>query len=215
MRGLYRIIKEKTVAYDHWYEIEIFGYVKKENLDSAEKISNTKQTKIDSKGKIKKCFLRSTPLTLSEDDVKSMLKRHNFYAEDYNKSGNFENDFIVDNKDITVTDRATGLMWQKSGSSEYMKYEEAEEYIKNINNKVFAGYTDWRIPTLVELMSLMEKQQKSTLHISNVFSLKQRWCWSSDKFGLDRWNAGFIYGNVAYNSQNQGSYIRGVRCCGQ
>ena len=158
------------------------------------------------------CFLRTDPATLFEKEVKSIIKRYNFYAKDINDNGSFENDFI-DNNDMTITDQLTGLIWQKSGSVKYMKYSDAVEYIINLNENKFAGYNNWRIPTLDELMSLMEKK-KNILHISELFSSKQRWCWSSDKYDnfSNRWSVGFNYGKVAYNSQEQGSFVRAVRC---
>ncbi len=67
--------------------------------------------------------LRSKPQVLSEDDVRDMIRKHNFYSRVsfimgkkwQNKSGSFRNDF-TDNINGTVTDSVTGLMWQKSGS---------------------------------------------------------------------------------------------------
>ncbi len=58
--------------------------------------------------------LRSEPRTISDDDVRVMIKTHNFFSKKYgrtkewcNESGDFQNDF-VDNRDGTVTDRVTG-----------------------------------------------------------------------------------------------------------
>ncbi|MCP4112858.1 MAG: TIR domain-containing protein [Desulfobacteraceae bacterium] len=63
--------------------------------------------------------LRSEPITLSDDDVKTMLKKHNFFDSDWNKSESFKND-LKDNGNGTITDSVTGLMWQKSGSDNYI-----------------------------------------------------------------------------------------------
>ncbi|MBD3305678.1 TIR domain-containing protein, partial [candidate division KSB3 bacterium] len=56
-----------------------------------------------------------------------------------------QNDF-EDQGDV-VLDHATGLMWQKSGSTTYMSYGKAQKYVKELNHKQFAGYSDWRLPT--------------------------------------------------------------------
>ena len=52
-------------------------------------------------------------------------------------------------------------MWQQSGSSERMQFEDAKKWITELNLKGFAGFNDWRLPTLEEAMSLMEPEQKN------------------------------------------------------
>ncbi|ETR68853.1 MAG: hypothetical protein OMM_04312 [Candidatus Magnetoglobus multicellularis str. Araruama] len=106
----------------------------------------------------KRIKLRSTPMRLDSDDVEAMLKKYNFFDKYNNKSGNFENNF-VDNGDNTVFDRRTGLMWQKSGSDNYMSFDSAEKYVQKLNRRNFAGYSDWRLPTIEELASLMENKR--------------------------------------------------------
>ncbi|KPA09862.1 protein containing DUF1566 [Candidatus Magnetomorum sp. HK-1] len=199
------VLKNKPVKYYVEIQDEL-GLKYKSNTEVYAK------NKIENLNISKKCYLRDTPSTLLEKNVKEIIKQNNFYAKKYNDNGSFENDFI-DNKDMTITDQSTSLMWQKSGSARYMKYTNAIKYVKELNNSEFAGYNDWRIPTLDELLSLMEKQKKK-LHISVLFSSKQRWCWTSDRLNYDmnRWIVGFNYGKVAYDSQEQGSFVRAVRC---
>ncbi len=57
-----------------------------------------------------------------------------------------------DNGNGTVTDINTGLMWQKTPSSERYGWIEAMSYAENLT---FAGYNDWRLPTIKELYSLI------------------------------------------------------------
>ncbi|UCF85780.1 MAG: hypothetical protein JSV50_09160, partial [Desulfobacteraceae bacterium] len=59
--------------------------------------------------------LRNTPEKLNNKDIKTVVKRCNFFDKKLNEKGDFPNNF-VDNGDGTVTDRATGLMWEKKGS---------------------------------------------------------------------------------------------------
>jgi len=51
---------------------------------------------------------------------------------------------FVDNGDGTITDLATGLMWQKSDSSQGMDWEDALTYAEESE---LASYDDWRLPT--------------------------------------------------------------------
>lgn len=57
-----------------------------------------------------------------------------------------------DNGDGTVTDLVTGLMWQKSLPDEKYAYQECVQYADTCT---LAGYTDWRLPTIKELYSLI------------------------------------------------------------
>ncbi|OFX19127.1 MAG: hypothetical protein A2041_15255, partial [Bacteroidetes bacterium GWA2_31_9b] len=62
------------------------------------------------------------------------------------------NDF-VDNNDETVTDNATGLMWQKADDGTSRDWQGALEYAENLT---LVGYTDWRLPNIKELQSIVD-----------------------------------------------------------
>jgi tetratricopeptide (TPR) repeat protein len=125
--------------------------------------------------------LRATPKLVSgEHIIARMVKQYNFYDDELNLSGSFANDF-VDNDDGTITDRATGLMWQKTGSSAQRSFKRSKSYVRKLNKGKFAGYSGWRLPTIEELASLVEKEQINGLHINPVFNKKQTTCWSSDE----------------------------------
>jgi hypothetical protein len=124
--------------------------------------------------------LRTEPKKLLERDIRKMLARYGFYDGDLNWQGSFANDF-VDNGDGTITDRATGLMWQKSGSSRAKLWKRARTYVKQLNKGQFAGYSDWRLPTIEEFASLVEREKVNGVHIDPLFYDKQEMCWSSDK----------------------------------
>ena len=59
----------------------------------------------------------------------------------------------IDNKDGTVTDAATGMMWQKSDSGQGMDWEQALRYAENLT---LAKYNDWRLPNAKELQSIVD-----------------------------------------------------------
>ena len=62
------------------------------------------------------------------------------------------NDF-VDNRDGTVSDRATGLMWQKADSGRAMAWQAALAYAEGLS---LAGRDDWRLPNAKELQSIVD-----------------------------------------------------------
>ena len=141
--------------------------------------------------------LRAAPGVVSEDDLKRCLVNHNFFDQIYNNQGQFVNDF-VDNGDGTVTDRATGLMWQQAGSKTNLIFKRADQIIYFINSSRLGGYSDWRLPTIEELMSLMKpKFHLQDTYINRVFSLDQISCWSPDNDGGKfNWVANFGSGRA-------------------
>jgi hypothetical protein len=166
---------------------------------------------------IPKTKLRSTPTeNLSDKSVKAMLKYKDFYHYIWNDSASgFHNDYKLQNVGKVVYDRASGLMWQDSGSNKRMKYKNAKVYITKLNSDRFAGYNDWRLPTLEEAMSLMEPFKKNgDLYVDSVFDSKQIWIWTSDLNGASRaWVVNFNYGGCYYYSNLFYSdyYVRAVR----
>lgn len=163
--------------------------------------------------------LRSRPADLSGEEVKDLLLQYGFYAACWTYNGDFCNpdgEFINDFKDNgngTVTDHRTGLMWQKGGSQGLMDWSEAGAYIQKLNKDGFAGNDDWRLPTLEELASLMEKLWlNEDLFLSPVFSSAQRHCWSSDNKGIQRaWKANFHLGFFLDFPISDLNWVRAVR----
>jgi len=60
---------------------------------------------------------------------------------------------FADNGDGTITDKATGLMWQKSDSGSAMNWRDALAYAQKLT---LAGHTDWRLPSVKELQSIVD-----------------------------------------------------------
>ncbi len=65
------------------------------------------------------------------------------------------NDFS-DNGDGTITDRATGLTWSQSDSVIGMNWEEALAWVQTMNEENYLGYSDWRLPDVKELQSIVD-----------------------------------------------------------
>jgi len=127
--------------------------------------------------------LRNSPQKLNNKGIKTMVKNCNFFDKELNEKGDFPNDF-VDNGDGTVTDRATGLMWEQKGSKKEKSDYSAKKYLKSLNKKKYAGHDDWRIPTIEELYSLLEPSTNKQLYINPVFATKAYHFWSRDESDL-------------------------------
>ncbi|MFC2104312.1 DUF1566 domain-containing protein [Bacteroidota bacterium] len=73
-----------------------------------------------------------------------------FYGQDAHYTGNLPN--YVDNGNGTITDLTTGLMWQQNLPDNKYDYTDCLDFAEN---STLAGYTDWRLPTIKELYSLI------------------------------------------------------------
>ncbi|TLX72813.1 DUF1566 domain-containing protein [Labilibacter sediminis] len=72
-----------------------------------------------------------------------------FFGQDANYPGNQPS--YIDNGDGTITDKVTGLMWEKD-MGEKITFAEATT---KASESTLGNYTDWRVPTIKELYSLI------------------------------------------------------------
>lgn len=90
------------------------------------------------------------------------------------------NDFVA-NGDGTVTDNATGRMWQQSDDGTRREWPEALAYCEGLE---LAGYTDWHLPNSKELQSIVDYRRSGFPAIDEtVFSITQ------DSETLDFWTS--------------------------
>ncbi len=159
--------------------------------------------------------LRPNEKKFGEGEAKRMLKEKGFFDSGWNKDGQgiFHLYEILEfDGGKAVMDYATGLMWQQSGSSKSITYSDAENYIRELNAQRFAGYSDWRLPTLEEAMSLMEPKKHGNLYIDPVFDRQQTWIWTADKESAGRaWRVYFLGGYCAHGVIGYFLYVRAVR----
>lgn len=87
-------------------------------------------------------------------------KGESFYGQDNQHDGN--QPIYTDNGDGTITDNVTGLIWQQSpdidgdgdiDADDKLTYDEAVAGAKALT---LGGYSDWRLPTIKELYSLID-----------------------------------------------------------
>jgi len=161
--------------------------------------------------------LRHTPVDpLSEDAVKQMLRDKNFYVYGWNDSGkgithqyeSFERKGVK-----LVIDHATGLTWQQDCRGKYLSFKDTEAYIQEMNVENYGGNNDWRLPTLEEAMSLMEREKKDgDLYIDPVFDRTQWWIRTADLESAGRvWVVTYGYGLCHPLGLHQGTCVRAVR----
>jgi len=119
------------------------------------------------------------------------------------------------NGDNVVIDHATGLVWHQSGCDIYGRWGKGkgEVWLSRLNNRGYAKYHYWRLPTLEGAASLLESSKKNgSLYIDPIFSKKQSRTWTGDKISTGGlWCVDFYGGQVIKLSKRENSYIRPVR----
>ena len=87
---------------------------------------------------------------------------------------------FIDNGDGTVTDQLHGHMWMKSDSwnelGRLITWHESQNYVRQMNEKKFAGYDNWHIPTASEAKLLFDggvtniDMEGAEVHLDPVFA---------------------------------------------
>ena len=162
-------------------------------------------------------LLRSEPTTISEVSAfTEMLRNKGFYDRLWNPRGaGVENKFKFIEREGAqlIVDEAVNLTWQQGGSTERMTFVQAQAYIDSLNQAEFAGFDDWRLPTLEEAMSLMEPEpNEHGLYINPLFEQAQSWIWTADKRAAsDVWVVGFDLGYCGSDLVDFSVFVRAVR----
>jgi len=108
---------------------------------------------------------------------------------------------FVDNGDGTITDSKTDLMWVAKDNGIPINWPDAIEYCKNLR---VGGYSDWRMPTLAELASLFDRNEKNKngYHTIPLISTTAQSCWASEirDYMAGRFN--FTYGKEYWLRQS-------------
>jgi len=123
---------------------------------------------------------------------------------------------FVDNGDGTVTDTATGLMWQQSTSrASLLPWTAALAYCEDLT---LAGYTDWRLPNIKKLRTIVDhKTCRPTIDTAYFPDTMLFNYWSSTTRTVSptfTWSIEFISGHdglYVKNDKNDYSYVRAVR----
>jgi serine/threonine-protein kinase len=129
------------------------------------------------------------------------------------RPANFVRNKFEVNLDKTITDTATGLVWQRSGTRFPVTWQQAQKFITELNLQQFAGSSDWRLPTIDELVTLLtEFPSGENYCIEPIFNPRQKWIWSSDRRSFAAaWYVSVDMGYVAAQDFTGYYYVRAVR----
>jgi hypothetical protein len=111
-----------------------------------------------------------------------------------------------------VTDKTTGLMWQKSTAPGTYTWQQALAYAQGLS---LAGHTDWRLPNRNELQSLVDYSRDvpsiDPLLAPNTVSCNYWSSTTSIDYTNFAWYVSFGKGQVSYASKLYSDCVRAVR----
>jgi hypothetical protein len=127
---------------------------------------------------------------------------------------------FTDNGDSTVTDNLTGLMWAKNANlGGLMTWDDAIDYALSLSlglNGCGSSYTDWRLPNVKELQSLIDFSNASPpLPDGHPFlDVVSTHYWSSttsETLHNYAWIVSMYSGDVAHRHKGSDYYLWPVR----
>ena len=169
-----------------------------------------------------------------------------FYGQDAQYQGPTQT-FTILQGGLMVRDNLTGLIWERKqnkdgtkdytnphdadntytwcntnpenngGSQGYCGDNDTEDFINALNNSSFGGYSDWRLPTLNELVTLTDYTHYAPAINTTVFPATASYNWSywssTSKItnGGSAWYINIYYGVDYTGGKGSSYYVRAVR----
>ncbi len=126
---------------------------------------------------------------------------------------NLLSEVLRDDTNQVVFDTASKLMWQDNNDVIYYTYswENALSYCENLT---FAGASDWRVPNINELYTLVDFNKSSPAINPKFINTKNDKYWASttSKYNFNSsWYVQFTNGTSAYQLKTSNTLTRCVR----
>jgi hypothetical protein len=138
------------------------------------------------------------------------------YDDGWYKMGNPVSPRFTNNGNGTVTDNATGLMWLENPSSLFVTWSktlgaaigECEQFSR-------AGHTDWRLPNINELFSIINRGREYPACYYDLYTDRFSYpYWTSTSvYGINNsfWTISFTRGEVSYDQSSNAHDMWPVR----
>jgi TIR domain/Protein of unknown function (DUF1566) len=116
--------------------------------------------------------LRAGPAVVTAEQARTMVAQRDFFHARWNAGGGkaaLELERQVLGSDVVIKDKYFQLMWQQNATARPFDRNGAGQTLQELNARGFAGYSDWRLPTLEEAMSLMGSGTAEDCRLHKLF----------------------------------------------
>ena len=138
-----------------------------------------------------------------------------------------------------VRDEVTGLIWEvkkidssiQDKSRQYSWYDPSDitnggyaginadgsdtnDYIRALNAQSYGGFTDWRLPNIYELATLLNMNQANGIQSHFFPNIMHGGYWTSTTYAGNSqkaWHISFVTGKNGYDDKSRSMYVRAVR----
>jgi Protein of unknown function (DUF1566) len=109
-----------------------------------------------------------------------------------------------------VVDRITGLIWQRTLTDKFYKFQDAERQCDGLD---LAGHRDWRLPSRIELVSLLDTTRiQPSIDMDAFPNTPIDWFWTSSLAADNPSAAWYVYFYFGYPKTDDMSNSFSVRC---
>lgn len=110
-----------------------------------------------------------------------------------------------------VEDTTHGLIWDRRPSAKKYKWKDRQ---KGVPSKL-CGWTDWRVPTVRELLALVDYERREPAIDTGYFDCGDDWYWTDTPLHGSpsdyAWLVPFHHGNSGWGRQDNEGLVRAVR----
>ncbi|SHO81215.1 hypothetical protein MNB_SV-15-748 [hydrothermal vent metagenome] len=151
--------------------------------------------------------VKKTNQTISYDENGTIINDSSLKDDGFYQKG-IDNNYHRDNKIKIVIDNITGLIWQDNENVE-KDWNEASLYCDNLT---LGDYNDWRLPTRVELNSIVDYGRDGIAIDSKFQNISAYNYWSSTNLANDNNSLWVINFQDGYQYHYTKGYTLNVRC---
>ncbi len=144
--------------------------------------------------------LRREYKSLDEGQISEMLTAKNLFDAERNPEGIFQHHYeAVHAAGLRmIVDRTTNLVWTRQQNLVKMNWNKSRQWIESLNHAEYGGMRNWRLPTVEEAASLLQKKAgDEKLFLAAIFGGDVKVIWTGDSFaGSESWGIDFQNGVI-------------------